>query len=245
MKNLISAEFYKLSRSLGYKLMLAASAGVGLFFCYFWISNSNQASGYQMLPVMDSFVMFHTIFASVFTAVFFCGEFDRRTIELGLFCGLPRRSVFISKLIVYFTGLLCLLSTVVAVPVVIMSIRNGFGIELTADGCMEVLEQVVFFWLVSSALGGFFVFLALATKNTVAAMGTGLGIAYILLVMTSNYVNAGREQWALAEYSFVYQMFVLDDWEHLNKGLFLGVSLVTLISTLIASTIIFERMELK
>lgn len=47
------------------------------------------------------------------------------------------------------------------------------------------------------------------------------------------------------KYSFVYQMFVLADWEHLNKGLFLGVSLVTLISTLIASTVIFERMELK
>lgn len=245
MKNLIKAEIYKLSKSLGYKLMMVSSAGVGLFFCYFWISNSNQASGYQMLPIMDSFVMFHTIFASVFTAVFLCGEFDRRTIGLGLFCGLPRRSVFISKLIVYFTGLLCLLSTVVAVPVVIMSIRNGFGIELTADGCMEVLEQVVFFWLVSSALGGFFVFLALATKNVVATMGAGLGIAFYMLVWTSNYLNSGWEKYAPVKYSFVYQMFVLADWEHMQKGLFLGVCLITIISTLIVSTLLFERSALK
>ena len=256
MKNLFSAEFYKLSKSLGYKLMLAGSAGVGLFFCYFWISNSNQASGYQMLPIMDSFVMFHTIFTSVFTAVFLCGEFDRRTIELGLFCGLPRRSVFISKLIAYFTGLLCLLSTVVAVPVVIMSIRNGFGIELTADGCMEVLEQVVFFWLVSSAIGGFFIFLTLATKNVVATMGAGMGIAFYMLVWTTAYLSGWGtyvparysyvyQMRVLVKYSFVYQMFVLADWEHLDKGLFLGVSLVTLIVTLIASILIFERSELK
>ena len=128
---------------------------------------------------------------------------------------------------------------------VIMSIANGFGIELTVEGCLDVLTQVVFFWLVSAAIGGFFIFLALATKNAVAAMGTGLGIAYILLVMTSNYVNAGWEQFASVKYSFVCQMFVLADWEHLNKGLFLAVSLVTLISTLTASTLIFERMELK
>lgn len=245
MKNLIRAEFFKLSKSFGYKMMLVLSAGVGLFFCYFAVNNSSRISGYQMLPIMDSFVMFHTIFASVFTAVFLCGEFDRRTMGLGLFCGLPRRSVFISKLIVYFTGLLCLLSTVVMVPVVIMSIRNGFGIELTADGCMEVLAQMVFFWLVSSAIGGFFIFLALATKNTVATMGAGLGIAFYMLVWTSNYLNSGWEQYALAKYSFVYQMFVLADWEHLNKGLFLAVSLVTPISTLIASTMIFEKMDLK
>lgn len=248
MKNLIRAEFFKLSKSFGYKVMLASSAGVGLLFCYFCISNSSRASGYQMLSIMDSFVMFHTIFTSVFTAVFLCSEFSDRTIGMGLFCGQPRRSVFISKLVVYFTGLLCLLSTVVVVPVVIMSIRNGFGIELTLDGCVEVLAQMVFFWLVSAAMGGFFVFLALATKNVVATMGAGLGIAFCLLVMTSNYLNSGMEKYekyASAKYSVVYQMFVLADWEHLQKGLFLGVCLITLIVTLVLSMMLFERTELK
>lgn len=245
MKNLIRAEFFKLSKSFGYKVMLASSAGVGLLFCYFWISNSSRASGYQMLSTMDSFVMFHTIFTSVFTAVFLCSEFSDRTIGMGLFCGQPRHSVFISKLVVYFTGLLCLLSTVVVVPVVIMSIRNRFGLELTAEGFMDVLAQMVFFWLVSSAIGGFFVFLALATKNVVATMGAGLGIAFCLLVMTSNYFNSGMEKYAPVKYSFVYQMFVLADWEHLQKGLFLGVSLVTLAVTLTAAALIFARSDLK
>lgn len=245
MKNLIRAEFFKLSKSFGYKVMLALSVGIGVLFSFFAISHSSRVVGYQVLLSMDSFVMSHTIFTSVFTAVFLCGEFSNRTIGQGLFCGVPRRSVFFSKLIVFFTGLLCLLSTVVVVTVVLMSIANGFGIELTAEGCLDVLTHVVFFWLVSASIGGFFIFLALATKNTVAAMGTGLGIAFILLDMTSNYVNSGWEQYALAKYSFVYQMFMLAKWEHLDKGLFLGVSLVTLISTLIASTMIFERMELK
>lgn len=245
MKNLIKAEFFKLSKSIGYRVMLAISAGIGLSFSFFGLSHSFRGTGYWVLLNMGSFVMSHTIFTSVFTAVFLCNEFSNRTMGPGLFCGLPRRSVFFSKLIVFFTGLLCLLSTVVVVPMAIMSIANGFGIELTVEGCLDVLTYVVFFWLVSASIGGFFIFLALATKNTVAAMGTGVGIAYILLVMTSNYVNSGWEQYALAKYSFVYQMFVLADWEHLNKGLFLGVSLVTLISTLITSTLIFDRMELK
>lgn len=245
MKDLVKAEFFKLSKSPGYRVMMILSVGVGLFFGFEWIIYSVRASGYQMLSIMDSFVMFHTIFTSAFTAVFLCGEFSDRTIGMALFCGLPRRSVFLSKLLVYFTGLLCLLSTVVVVPVVMMSIMNGFGIEMTIADCMEVLAQVVFFWLVSSAMGGFFIFLALATKNKIATIGVGLGIAYLLLVMTSNYVNADIEIFSLVKYSFICQMFILGDWEHLHKGLFLAVSLITLISTLVASTLIFERSELK
>lgn len=245
MKNLIKAEFYKLSKSSGYKAMIALSIGVGLFFSFFWISHSAQASGYQILSVMDSFVMFHTIFTSVFTAIFLCSEFSDRTIRMNLFCGLPRRSIFFSKLIVFFTGLLFLLSTVVVVPMVIMSLVNGFGTELTAESCMEILAQAGFFWLVSSAMGGFFIFLALASKNAVATIGAGLGISYIMLIMTSNYVNSGVEKYSVVKYSFVCQMFILADWEHLEKGLFLGVSLVTLVSTLILATLLFERSELK
>lgn len=245
MKNMIRAEFYKLSKSFGYKVMLALAVGVGLFFCCFAAGSPAGISGYRMLPIMDSFVMFHTIFTSVFTAVFLCTEFSDRTMGMSLFCGLPRRSVFLSKLVVYFTGLWCLLSVVVVVPVVVMSIRNGFGLELTSDGCMEVLGQMVFFWLVTAAMGGFFIFLALVTKNVVATMGAGLGIAFCLLVMASNYLNSGMEEYAPAKYTFVYQMFVLADWEHLHKGLFFMVCLITLIVTLVLSMMLFERTELK
>lgn len=246
MKNLIRAEFYKLCKSPGYRVMFAMSVGVGVFFALFGISHATSwVSGYGMLPIMDSFVMFHTIFAGAFTAVFLCGEFSDRTMGMSLLCGLPRYRVFSAKLIVYFVGLLCLLTAVVVTPMVIMTCVNGFGMELTVQSCMEVLAQMAFFWLVSSALGGCFVLLALATKNAVGTLGAGLGTAYILLVMTSNYVNAGWEKYSPAKYTVIYQMFVLADWEHLQKGLFLGVSLVTLIATLAASILIFERSELK
>ncbi|MCM1500504.1 MAG: ABC transporter permease, partial [Clostridium sp.] len=228
MKNLIKAEFFKLLKSFGYRMAMALSVGVGLFFAFFWIANSVKASGYQMLPIMDSFVLFHTIFTSVFTAMFLCSEFSDRTMGMGLFCGLPRRSVFLAKIVVFFIGLLCLLSTVVTVPMVVMTLVNGFGMELTMAGCMEVLAQVIFFWLICMAMGGFFVFLALATKNAVATIGIGLGISYLLLVLTSNYVNADMMIFSPVKYSFICQMFILSDWEELQKGLFVGVSLVTL-----------------
>ncbi len=93
---------------------------------------------------------------------------------MALFCGLTRRSVFLSKLAVYFVGLLCMLSAAVVVPVTVIFIVNGFGMEMTIEGCMEVLAQVIFFRLVSSAMGGSFIFLALATKSTVETIGAGL-----------------------------------------------------------------------
>ncbi|MCM1541128.1 MAG: ABC transporter permease [Blautia sp.] len=245
MKNLIKAEFFKLFKSTGYRIMLALSVGVGLFFASFAVSHASRMSGYAVLSNMVSFVLFHFIFTGSFTAVFLCGEFSDRTMGTGLFCGLPRRSVFLSKLAAYFAGLLVLLSMVVVVPTVIISKVNGFGIELTAANNMTILTQIIFFWLVCSAMGGFFLFLALATKSAIATIGVGLGIAQSLLVLTSNYVNSGVERYAPAKYSFVYQMFVLEDWEHLQKGLFLEVSLITLAVTLIASAWIFERSELK
>lgn len=225
--------------------MIAFSAVVGLFFAFYAILQGSRISGYQMLSVMDSFVMFHTIFTSVFTAVFLCSEFSDRTFGLALLCGLPRRSVFLSKLVVYFTGLLCILSTVVAIPTAILSIVNGYGRELTAAVWAELLMQIIFFWLVSAAMGGFFILLAVLTKSVVATMGAGLGIAYILLIMASNYVNAGIERFSVVKYSFICQMFILGAWESLHKGLFLGVALTTLVSTLAASILIFERAELR
>ncbi len=224
--------------------MMAFSVGVGLFFSFYGISHSVTASGYQMLPIMDSFVMFHTIFTSVFTAAFVCSEFSGRTVGMGLLCGLPRRKVFLAKITAYFAGLLCLLSAVVVTPMVAMSLVNGFGMELTAGNCMDFLAQAAFFWLACSAIGGFFLFLAMATKNTAATMGAGLGIAYLMLVLASNYVNADVERFSPVRYSVICQMFILGDWENLSKGLFLGVVLVTLAVTLAASALIFERSEL-
>lgn len=75
MKNLIKSEFFKLKKSLSYKVMLALSVGVGLMFGFLGISGSSQATGDQMLLSMFSFVMFHTIFTSAFTAAFFVVNF--------------------------------------------------------------------------------------------------------------------------------------------------------------------------
>lgn len=245
MKNLIKADFFKMSKSFGYWVMMACSVGLGLLFALLGITGQNQFSGYQMLSLQVSYVMFHAIITSAFTAVFLGSEFSDRTIGMSLFCSLPRRSVFLSKLVVYFVGLLCLLSAIVVVPTVVTTIVNGFGLELTVENCIGVLAHVLFFWLICAALGGYFVFLMLATRNQVATIGIGLGISFVLLVLTTNYVNAGWEAYSLSKYSFIYQMFVLYDWEHLQKGLFLGVSLVTLLVTLIASVWMFEKAELK
>ncbi len=245
MKNLIKAELFKLIKSFGYRMMMALSVGVGLFFVYFWVANSNQAYGYQMLPIMDSFVMFHTIFTGVFTAVFLCGELSGRTMGMGLFCGRTRCSVFLSKLVVYFIGLLCLLSAVVAVPMVGMTILNGFGLELTIEGWLAFLAQIIFFELICAALGGFFVLLAMITRSAVATIGVGFGIAQCLLILATRYVNSGVENFYPVKYSVIYQMFVLADWENLQKGLFVGVSLATLAVTVTVAAVIFDRMELK
>ena len=245
MKNLIKADFFKMTKSFGYWVMMACSVGLGLLFTLLGITGQNRISGYQMLSMLVSYVMFHTIITSAFTAGFLGSDFSDRTIGMSLFCGLPRRSVFFSKLAVYFAGLLCLLSAIVVVPTMVTTIVNGFGIKLTVESCMGVLAQVLFFWLICSALGGFFIFMTLATRNQVATIGGGLGISFVLLVLTSNYVNAGWEAYSLVKYSFICQMFILEDWAHLQKGLFLGVSLVTLIVTLITSALIFEKAELK
>lgn len=245
MRNLVKAEFFKLVKSPGYRVMMVLSVAVGLFFICFAVSNSSQVSGYQMLSIMDSFVMFHTIFTGAFTAVFLCGEFSGRTIGMGLFCDRPRRSVLFSKLTVYFIGLLCLLSAVVAVPVVIMTILNGFGLELSMEGWLTFLAQIGCFWLVCAAIGGFFVLLATVTRSAVATIGVGLGFSQCMLVLASNYVNSGVEKFYPVKYSVIYQMFVLADWENLQKGLFVGVSLITLAVTVTAAAVVFERMELK
>ena len=245
MRNLIKAEFYKLVKSFEYRVLLALGAGYGLFFCWLAFSNSSRIEGYRVLSSMHSFVLCHAILTGAFAAFFLCGEFSGRTMGMSLLCGLPRRSVFLSKLTVYFAGLLCLLSAVAWLPTVIISCVNGYGMELGLENCLDILAQVLFFWLVSAALGGCFVLLALVTKSAIATIGVGVGTSFMLLFMTTTYLNAGEESYYRIKYSVIYQMFVLDNWEYVQRGLFVGVNLVTLVVALTAAVMVFERSELK
>lgn len=240
MKGLIKTEFFKLSKSLGYKIMISCALLIGLLYGALPVFYGSATTGYEMFMLMPSFLLLNAILTSVFAAVFVGSEFAGRTFGMGILSGHSRRCVFLSKIVVFFTGLFPLVLLPVIASVFVVTIGNGFGMEVTVATELVLLKQIFYFLLGCFAMGGFFLLIASAVQNAVGTIGIGMGVIYVLMILTANIRNA-----LIVRLTFVYQLNQLDNWESISDGMFLGVMLVTFVLTVAVATEIFERTELK
>lgn len=247
MNRLIKAEFYKLSKLFGYKVLLLGAAGIGLLEGLFTIivnmgqSAKPEGAGYFVLKIYLVWPLFAALVTGVYTAVFLCSEFGNRTYGANLLCGLSRRNVFLSKMTVFYAGLLPIFYLHMLFVSGIVTIGFGFG-NLTGGEAAQLLKMFFFSVLGYLAVGGYYALLAVWIKNPVATVGAGFGFAYMQQVWTSNL------QWGnvpLVKLSFMYQLNQFLDWETFSGGSYFVVMMLTFLLTFVAALFFFERSELK
>lgn len=132
MKNLVKAEWFKLSKSLGFKMLCLCNAA-SLFVILFLILVGAKGTGYDMFLIALSYVMYHGVIGYMFTACFLCKEFSGRTFGMALSCGASRRMIFGAKVLVFLSGLLLLFLIYAGAATFIASIANGFGRGYSID----------------------------------------------------------------------------------------------------------------
>lgn len=240
MSNLIKAELFKLSKSNGYKILIFCAFVLGMIYGITPYISGSDVTGFYLLSIMPGFVLFHSMLASMFTAVFICSEFTNRTYGMSFFCGVKRRSAFISKLVVFFTGLFPLLLTDVIISTVVISLKNGFGKEFSIQTCKEIFELLFLYLITSLAMGGFFVLIASAIKNAVATISTAMGMTYVLMYLTTNYKDS-----RIMKYIYVYQFNQFLEWESAPDKLYIWTSVVSFVLTIFLSVYFFEKRDLR
>ncbi len=247
MDRLIKAEFFKLSKLAGYKILLLGTVGIGLaeglITIIYGVSQGARISGagYFALKLYLVWPLFAALMAGVYTAVFLCSDFGNRTYGATLLCGLSRRKVFLSKMIVFYAGLLPIFYLHMVVVCVLVTMGYGFG-SLTAGDVAEFLKMFFYSVIGYLAVGGYYALLAVWLKNPVATVGVGFGIVYVQLVWVSNLRGMDVPPLKL---SFMYQLNQFLDWETFQDKSYFVVMTLTFLLTFVAALFFYVKSDLK
>lgn len=239
MGKLLKAEFLKLSKSMGYKVLLLCAAGVGVLVgCIVTILDvTAEANGRLIYLQILSETQTQAMLAIIFASVFVCNEFSNRTFGIGIMSGCSRLHLWLSKGIVYITGLLSIIFTYPLVGTIITTVRRGFGETSVSD--WQHLGLTTFLFVMGIiAMGCFCFMLAMLVKNVGGTIGAGIGLLMVLILagQFSRFAPVMR-------FAFTYQLERAAQPESL--AVFHAVISATIVLTLIASKVIFEKAELK
>ncbi len=248
MKDLVKAEWFKLRKSLGFKLLLLANAlcAISTVSTYILLGNGNASSGfcgYRALGGGVTLVLMHAYIAYLFAAVFVCKEFSRRTFAMSLLCGHSRTEIFASKATGFLLGYFLLYWEFVGIVSIGASAVYGFGAEWSMEILWETLLLLGVGLMACFTTGAVAVLIAMAARKAIVSIGIGIGHTYALLWLETNF----REHpLPFMKYAYTYQIRELY-WrrETFSPVLFLVVTLATSMIALVAAALVFKRAELK
>ena len=180
----IRAEFLKLRKSYGFLTLLFFMVGIGASLAFIFLSASDTVSGLEAFNRGVMAVEINIIMISIFAAIFISGEFENRTIGTSVFCGRSRWSVLLAKIIVYFIGVIVIVTGFLAVLTIIVKTRNGFGSELTADEAVYLLRIFALYLLGRLALASFCAMLGFIIRNVIGTIGVGICLSISLLFLS-------------------------------------------------------------
>ena len=238
MNNLIKAEWFKLSKSSGFRVLFLCNLA-SLCSSAFLLMAGADGTGYKMFLLSLTYIFHHSIIGYLFSAFFICSEFSERTFGISLLSGYSRRKIFAAKAFVFFCGQLLLFLTYVIMTTLVITIGNGYGMEFNVD----------FFWMLLCgmigciAMGAIMLLVSLVMKKSVATIGVGIGIMYSLSWLEANFKE---KLLPVLKYTYTYQIGQLEFWgDGFSPTMFFAVMVITFLLAFVAAGIIFERAEFK
>lgn len=240
MKKLIKAEWFKLSKSVGYKILLLCNVLSILTSILLRVAGA-MSPGYEMLVISLTSILHHSVIGYLFAAVFICSEFSNRTFGMSLLCGSSRKKVVLSKIITYLTGMTILFLVYVCATTLVMTLANGFGIG--AKYIKEVVLLLLCGILGNMAISSVIILVTTIAKKTITTIGIGIGLTYASLWIETTF---RAKPLPFIKFIYTYQIGQLQAWgDTFSIGMFLVILMVTIIAALFLSVVAFDKMELK
>jgi ABC-2 type transport system permease protein len=185
MTNMLSCEWMKLKKSVALKVLFLLMVIAGVSLSLFGMTI--KMTGWNAMIESLSDCSLIAIIGSIMAGLFICSDFENRTIQECIMCGNSHFSILASKTIVYIISMFVICLPFTLITTVALSYKNGFGVELTTDLLLKLVEMII---TVSFAYGSLLMlcilvsFLAQKTGVSIAinviAVGFGGSIIYMI-----------------------------------------------------------------
>lgn len=249
MYNLIKAEFFKLSKMPGFKILVLSCICTGIFFSSIIIIGNAKYPGYYMLYDCIGMLLVNSAFCHIFAAIFIGNEFTDNTFGNSLLSGFTRRKLFAAKILVFFAGLFQVLIIMPLIVTVCASYLNGFGMDFSMETCKSILLLLLYSLTGYATLGSVVVFLTVLIRKKAVTVGAGLVLIYIYLFARTNFSGI-----SFLRYTYLYQIELLAfsniknsgyGGDTFSGGIYLAVMALTFLAAMLFSIWIFGKRELK
>ncbi len=207
MLNAIRAEFYKLGKLNGFKIILLLNAFiyVGMAFLIIFtadiapedlpegvtITTSNATIlGYD--AYYSSITQSSIIFIATFIGLFVCNDFSNRTLGLAVSSGKARINMLVGKTVPVMFGTFFILITCPIAMTSILTAYNGFGVEITTSLLVEMLVYFILYILINLSITSVCVLIAYIVKNMGATISICIGV--VLMYSSISTMQLG-ETW--------------------------------------------------
>ena len=236
----IKAEFLKLSKSFGFKVLLlcAVSGAVfaGILVALFYEGGFGETTGLDyFLNSISGENQITNVFAGVFLGIFIGSEFSRGTFGISIARGSSRIQVILAKAVVFLAALplvVLVLPITLSIPT---TLANGFGDFNT----LRLLRTIGLFVLTHWAMGGICVLLAVLIKNVAGIIG------FSVVLLTFLFPILPEVHGLESVSRFMYSYHIVRVVEPQSIALLITVCVATLGITLTSAVIVFKRTELK
>jgi hypothetical protein len=248
MAHLLGAEWLKLRKSLGFKVLGLVSVALTLAV-FAMISVLVAEIEQEVGAVFSGAVGFYqalgqtqlnSILISILAAIFICKEFDNRTFGLSLFSGFTRRKLMAAKVGMLFIGTIIISTIMPVLMTICFSLANGFG-GTAEDLALPMLRDFGLYLLGNITIAAFCAFLAYVIRNVGGTIGAGVGICMVLAIVSQVQTESVKQ---ILDFSFISQLQYIGTPE-LSIPFYCGVMLVTLVVLLACASVVFEKSDLK
>lgn len=252
MKNLIKAEWFKLTKSSVFKVLLVINLTAAVLLLWSLTQAGQARTGYRAFRLGIAYLFYHTNIGLVFTAAFFCEDFFNMSFGASLLSGCSRIKIFFAKVIIFFIGMLLLFSDFTCTAVIVSSLLNGFGMAISIETCKNILFFSFCGILGCISMSSIMILISTIIKSKIPTVMVIYLFFFPFEYLKNNYrfYDNGYDILKYLKYTYVYQvntLYVTQDGREpgFQPEIFFQVQIVTIILTLVISLIIFKKTEFK
>jgi len=143
MFNLIWADLFKMRKSTAMKVILGIttlSAVIMTVFAYL-IPQGKMDAGMTGIGFMFSDINMISILGAVIAGFFICGDYENKTIHAAVACGCSRKSIVVSKAVVFIGAIIVALIPYAVVTGIAIGSGETFSLESVGVGFLNLMAQ--------------------------------------------------------------------------------------------------------
>lgn len=247
MFNLLKVEFYKLKTSkmfyLTIVLNLLQAIAIYAFSENFKLMNGKKTLIY-LFSMQNSLAL--TILIGAFAADYIVTEFTSGYIKNLISYGHKRISIFISKSIVYYTGVITISFIAPLVMAIINIVRNGYGEAFTFSSLIFAIKALLLMSLIYIAIASISVLVSFTCKNFNITISVIVVLDFINRIFDMLSVKNPSLEWSYNKIIFSQPGIVLSDKVTTPEILqAIIISLITIFLTTLVGSYVFEKANIR